>query len=172
MFKVELFSTFKKSMVMRRLIQAIVVIAVTSFGSATYAYTKTEARSFPYITEAAQFPQTKAKLVRHSFKIEVPKGSSALLQLTINIPDGLVVRNDFNISDQFEKKVDANIIANDKNITIAFSQPIAPGTELNVDFNRVSIVGSSNGWLYPVSVKLVGLNADIPVGNVRLRVFD
>lgn len=69
------------------------------------------------------------------------------------------------------KKIAANITVNDRTITIAFPQQVVPGTELNIDLNRVLISGTSNAWLYPVSVRLVGLNADIPVGVFRLRIY-
>ena len=68
-------------------------------------------------------------------------------------------------------KIAANITVNGRIITISFPQQVASGTKLNIDLNRVLISGTSNAWLYPVSVRLVGLNADIPVGVFRLRIY-
>jgi hypothetical protein len=118
-----------------------------------------------------QFPQNKAKIVRNSFKLEIPQDSRALSQMTIAIPKGVAVSNDIELSNQSGQKVAANITVNGRIITIVFPQQIAPGTELNIDLDRVIISGTSNAWLYPVSVKLVGMNADIPIGVFRLRIY-
>lgn len=157
---------------MKRLIHsAVLTLALTSFSSAAYGSTLIKTRSFPYVIEAVQFPQNKATLVRHSFKVQIPQGSSAVSQLTIGVPKGLTVKNDINVSDQSGRKIVANIADNGRTITIAFPRPIPPGTKLNIALNRVSILEASNAWLYPVSVKLVGLNEDMPVGVFRIDVF-
>lgn len=157
---------------MKRLINAAVLtLAIAFFHSSAYGYTNTKNESFPYIAGAAQFPPTKTRMVRDSFKLQVPKNSKPLSELTITIPYGLNVSNDISLSDQYDKKVDANITVDNKTITIAFPQYVAPGTELNIDLNHVFISGTSNGWIYPVSVRLAGLNANIPIGVFRLRLF-
>lgn len=157
---------------MKRLIYAVALaLTIASFSSAAFGYTQVKSRNFPYIVGAGQFPQTKTRLVRHSFRLKIPEGSKALSQMTITVPKGLTVRNDIDISDQSHQKIDANITVKDRTITIAFPQQVTPGSELHIDFNRVLISGTSNGWLYPVSVRLVGLDVDIPIGIFRLRPF-
>lgn len=157
---------------MKRLIHSIVLaLAIASCTSTAYGSTMIKTKSFPYVVGAVQFPQNKTTLVRHSFRMQIPKGSSAVSQLTIDVPKGLAVKNDINVSDQSGKKIVANIADNGRTITIAFPQPISPGTNLNIDLNRVSILEASNAWLYPVFVRLVGLNGEIPVGVFRIGVF-
>ncbi|MEJ6485634.1 DUF2808 domain-containing protein [Nostoc punctiforme UO1] len=157
---------------MKKLIHAVAfTFIIASLSSAAYGTTTTRTSKFPYIVGAVQFPQNKAKVVRDSFQLKIPQDSRALSQMTIAVPQGLTVRNDINLSDQSGQKIAANITVNGRAITIAFLQQVAPGTELKIDLNRVLISGTSNAWLYPVSVRLVGLNADIPVGVFRLRIY-
>ncbi len=158
---------------MRRLIHAaLLTLAITFFHSSAYGYTNTKNEGFPYIEGAAQFPQTKARMVKDYLKLQVPENSKPLSQLTIAIPYGLTIKNDITLSDQSGKIIDANVTVNDKSIIFSFPQYVSPGTELNINLNRVLISGTSNGWIYPVSVRLTGLNADIPVGVFRLRLFN
>ena len=152
---------------MKKLIHAVALSLTIALFSST-AYGKS---TIPYVAGAVQFPQTKAKVVRDSFRLQIPKDSVALSQLTITVPNGLTIKNNFDVLDQSGQKIDTNITVNSKTITIAFPQQVAPGTEINIDLNRVLISGTSNAWLYPVSVRLVGLNADIPVGVFRLRLY-
>ena len=157
---------------MKRLIPAVALtLTIASLNSAAFGYTQIKSRNFPYIVGAEQFPETKTRLVRHSLRLKIPEGSKALSQMTITVPKGLTVRNDIDISDQSNQKIDANITVKDRAITIAFPQQLTPGTELKIDLNRVLISGTSNGWLYPVSVRLVGLDVDIPIGIFRVRPF-
>ncbi|RCJ29966.1 hypothetical protein A6769_34510 [Nostoc punctiforme NIES-2108] len=157
---------------MKKLIHAVgLTLIIASFSSAAYSTTTMKNSRFPNIVGAVQFPQNKAKLVRHSFRLKIPQDSRVLSQMTITVPQGLTVKNDIDLSDQSGKKIAANITVNGRTITIAFPQQVAPGTELKINLNRVLISGTSNAWLYPVSVRLVGLNADIPVGVFRLRIY-
>ncbi|MEH2238525.1 DUF2808 domain-containing protein [Nostoc sp.] len=155
---------------MKRLIQAAALtLTIASFNSTVYGYSQIKSKNFPYIVGADQFPKTRARVVRDSLRLKIPSDSRALSQLTITVPNGLTVRNEIAISDQSNQKTNAKITVKDKTITIAFPEQIAPGTELKIDLNRVLISGISNSWLFPVSVRLVGLNADIPIGVFRLQ---
>ncbi|MEH2002456.1 MAG: DUF2808 domain-containing protein [Nostoc sp.] len=157
---------------MKKLIHAVALtLIIASLSSAAYGTNTTKNSRFPNIVGAVQFPQNKAKVVRDSLQLKIPQDSRALSQMTIAVPQGLTVKNDINLSDQSGQKIAANITVNGRTITIAFPQQVARGTELNIDLNRVLISGTSNAWLYPVSVRLVGLNADIPVGVFRLRIY-
>lgn len=160
---------------MKRLIINILLIAipfaVAMHNTPSYASTKLQTKDFPYIVGAAQFPENKSKEVRHSLELQIPFDSSAVSRLTIGIPESLRVKNNIDVSEQPNRKINANIAINDKTIAINFPQPVPPGTKLNIDLNRVLISGGSNAYLYPVSAKLVGLNTDIPLGTFRLRIF-
>lgn len=146
---------------------AAFTLAAISFNSAAYANTPTPTGWVPHIVGSVQFPQTRWRIVRQSFRLEIPQESSALSQVNIDVPDGLTVRNNISVRDQFGSKVHTNISVIGSKVIVGFPEPVAPGTRLNIAMKKVKISGVSNGWLYPVSVKLVGLNTDIPIGLAR-----
>ena len=58
-----------------------------------------------------------------------------------------------------------------KKITVSFLKPIAPGNRLKVVMKDMKISGRSNAWLYPVLVKIVSINASIPLGLAQFRIY-
>ncbi|MCC5597741.1 DUF2808 domain-containing protein [Nostoc favosum] len=146
-------------------------LTLTASFSAVYASQIPANKSFPHILSTVQFPQIKWGTVRHTFKLEIPQNSSAITQINIDVPPGLSVKNNFSISDQSGRKIQANTTVNDRKITIAFAQLVAPANILNIDMNRVNRTGTSNAWLYRVSAKFVGSDAEIPVGVAQFRIY-
>ena len=157
---------------MKKLIYAAALtLATISFNPVAYRNPMTAAVRFPYIVSSVQFPQTKVRFFRHSFRLQIPEGNSALSQLNIEVPDGLTVRNNISVSDQSGRKINTNISVNGNKIIIAFPQPVAPVTRLNIEMNNVKRTGVSNAWLYPVSVRFASSNADIPIGVAEFPVY-
>ncbi|MCC5641780.1 hypothetical protein LC607_02155 [Nostoc sp. CHAB 5824] len=148
-----------------------VSLTLTASFSAVHASQTPANKSFPHILSTVQFPQIKWGTVRHSFKLEIPQNSSAITQINIDVPPGLSVKNNFSISDQSGRKIQANTTVNGSKITIAFAQVVAPANILNIDMNRVIRRGTSNAWLYRVSAKFVGSDAEIPVGVAQFRIY-
>ncbi|HAA30845.1 MAG TPA: hypothetical protein DCE56_28060 [Cyanobacteria bacterium UBA8553] len=96
---------------MRTLIYAAAfTLAFVAFNSATYGTPIKETAKFPHIVGSVQFPQTKTKIVRHTFRLQIPQESSALSQLIINVPRGLTVTNNIRVSDQSGRKINSKII--------------------------------------------------------------
>jgi hypothetical protein len=154
--------------------KALISLTALSLVAATYipvvyASSATDAIGFPHIGNTTQFPRGKWVTFRHTFQLQIPQNSSALSQLNINIPAGLTVENDINISDKSGKKIPANTSVNNNKITIVFPQAISPGNTLSIDLNKVNRIGTSNAWLYRVSAKLVGFDAEIPIGIAQFR---
>ncbi len=150
-------------------------IADAASGPTVYRNARTEAEDIPYISGAVAFPQRSrpsiASFTRHSFRLQIPSGSNALSRLTINVPDGLKVDNQITLSDKAARAINAHISVNGSKVTIEFPQSIASGTRLNIDMNNVRILGVSNAWVYPVTAKFVGLDADIPLGVARFGIY-
>lgn len=146
-------------------------LALISFNSASYGSTTMATGKVPHIVGSVQFPQTRWRIVRHTFRLEIPQASKALSQLSIKVPPGLTVSNETSVSAQSGKKIATNISVNGRNIIVAFPEPVAPGTNLKIVMKNVKIVGISNAWLYPVSAKLVGIDANIPIGIVQFRIY-
>ena len=157
---------------MRTLIYAAsVTLAIATFNATAYGSRPTTAGNFPHIVSTVQFPETKARNVRHTIRLEIPAGSSAISQLQFSVPPGLTVKNDITVRDRSGKKLDANTSVSDNIVTINFPQTVQPGTRLNINMNRVVISGISSGWLYLIDAKFVGNNAGIPIGVARVRTY-
>ncbi|MCL6750303.1 DUF2808 domain-containing protein [Nostoc sp. CCCryo 231-06] len=148
-----------------------VSLTLTASLSAAYASKIPDTKSFPHILSTVQFPQTKWGIMRHSFKLQIPQNSNPITQINIEVPPGLSVKNDFSISDQSGRKIQANTTINGSKIAIAFAQVVAPANILNIDMKRVKRRGTSNAWLYRVSAKFVGSDAEIPVGVAQFRIY-
>lgn len=158
-------------MVKKLIYATALTLAIASSVPAVYGNAPRITRKVPHIVSSVQFPQTKWRVVRHSFRLEIPQESRALSQINIEVPAGLTVKNDISVSDQSNRKINPNISINDRKVILAFPKPIVPGTTLKISMRNVKILGRSNSWLYPISVRLLGLNADIPIGMVRIRTY-
>lgn len=155
---------------MRKLIYtAAICLVLAVFIPADNASAGTESNL--HIDGATQFPQNRLRIVRHTIRFHIPQGSSPLSHLNIHVPEGLTVGNNVIVTDNSGRKVDANISINGNKILLKFSQPVAPESKIKLDLNQVRIRGVSNSWLYRVSAKLVGLEADVPIGIARIRAY-
>lgn len=153
------------------LFTAVLTLIVTSFNVAAYGKPLTAIERVPRIVSSVQFPQSKWRIMRHSFQVNVPQGSNAVSQMLISVPQGLTASNNINVFDKSGKMLSNSISKDSKKITISFSEPVASGNRLKVVMKDVKILGRSNAWLYPVSARLVGMNANIPLGLARFRVY-
>lgn len=138
---------------------------------AVYGNHITGAVKVPRIVSSVQFPQSKWKIVRHTFQLQIPEESKPLSQLTISVPTGLTVKNKISVSDQSGHQVDTNVLVNGNQLILAFPKPIAPGDELKIAMRDVKISGVTDAWLYKVYAKLVGINAELPIGFARFPVY-
>jgi len=136
---------------------------------AVYADSVTDVIGLPHIGSTTQFPQGKWGPFRHTFQLQIPQNSSALSQLNIDVPAGLTVEKNINISDGSGRKIPANTSVNDNKITIVFPQAISPGNTITIDLNKVNRIGTSNAWLYRISAKLVGIDTEMPIGIAQFR---
>lgn len=131
----------------------------------------TDLSRVPRIVGSVQFPQTRWRVVRHTIRLQIPQNSNALSQLNIKVPSGLTVSNKITISDQSGQKIDNTIAIYGNSIVMSFPKSVAPKTELKIAMKNIKIVGISNAWLYPVSAKFVGINADLPIGIAQFRIY-
>lgn len=150
---------------------AVLTLIITSFNLTAYGNPLTAKDRVPRVISSVQFPQSKWRIVRHSFQVNIPLGSNAISQLFISVPEGLSVSDNIKVFDKTGKIINNSISKDDRKITISFPNPIAPGNRLEVVMKDVKISGLSNAWLYPVSAKLDGINANIPLGLAQFRVY-
>ncbi|URD53458.1 DUF2808 domain-containing protein [Chroococcidiopsis sp. CCNUC1] len=136
-----------------------------------YAIPATDAMKVPHIVSSVQFPQSKASIVRHTFRLQIPPNSKSLSQLTIDVPAGLKVKNKIDVSDRSGRQIDTNTSVDGSKVTLVFPTPVSPGNELKIAMRDVKISGITNAWLYKVYARLVGIDADLPIGFARYRVY-
>lgn len=106
----------------------------------------------------------------HHFEIHVQ--GSALLALSIDIPEGIKISNGIEVTNQSGNRIDAQVSINNKKATVVFSQPVPAETILSINMNGVQ-TPNYNGftWLYPVYGKISGMNQEIPLGTVRIQTY-
>lgn len=150
---------------------AALTLMSTPFNSAAYGSIPTARGRVPRIHKPLQFPQNRWRLVRHSFRLVIPHESKALYQLSISVPKNLRVGDNINVSDQADQKINADISIDGSRIILTFPKPVVPGTSLKIAMKNVKILGRSNAWLYRISVRLVGIDADLPIGIARFRTY-
>ena len=155
----------------RILFTAVLTLMVSSINLAVYGKPLTAIDRVPRVISSVQFPQSKWRIVRHSFQINLPQGGNAISQLFISVPEGLSISDNIKVFDKTGEIITNSIFKDGRKITISFPNPIAPGNRLKVIMKDVKISRRSNAWLYPVSAKLVGINANIPLGLAQFRVY-
>lgn len=150
---------------------AILTLAVST--STAIAQTTTAASNFARITSFSEFPQRIRywSTPRHTFKIAISERSNAVSKIIIEAPDNIKLDDNIDISNQSGEKINAEIAIDEKIATLTFSEPVAPGTKLTIEMNKVRKRGATRGeMLYKVFANFVGSNQAVPVGIARLRV--
>ncbi len=92
----------------------------------------------------------------------------ALSVLTIDAPDQLRLSQQITVKDQAGKLLDTTVTMNGQKAEIAFAQPVTPDTTIQINLSNVRTSTNSPIWLFELESKLVGLNANIPLGVIRV----
>ncbi|WP_414530846.1 DUF2808 domain-containing protein [Nodularia chucula] len=58
-----------------------------------------------------------------------------------------------------------------KKATVAFSEPVVPGTTISIRMKGVKTPGYEGTWHYPVSVKKIDMKEEIPLGLARVQTY-
>jgi len=126
-----------------------------------------------YIIHSTAYPKN-ARVQNATFHVGIAVSGYSLSQLAIDIPKQVKIRREIEVTDQTGKKVDTAVSFNGTSATIAFTQPVPPGTTLELDIKGVSTSGTGRlgrVWLFPTSSRYIGLNADIPLGSARIQTY-
>ncbi len=106
----------------------------------------------------------------HHFKLSVE--GNALSQLSIDLPEGIRVSQGIEVTDQAGKKVDETVSINDRKVTVAFAQPVSPGTLLSVEMKGIRTSDYlGRAWLYPIYGEDVGMRVEIPLGTASIQTY-
>jgi len=158
---------------MKRLIYAATLtLALTSLTPAARA--DESPREYPkatHLVHSGAHPNSvRTPNATHHFKLYVE--GKALSQLSIDLPEGISISRGIEVTDQSGKKVDETVSINDRKATIAFAQPVSPGTLISIEMKGISTSDYlGRTWLYPVYGKDVGMTVEIPLGTVRIQTY-
>ncbi|MBP5973018.1 DUF2808 domain-containing protein [Brasilonema sp. CT11] len=139
-----------------------------------YVSAKQNDDSITHIDGNVQFPPTRWRLVRHTFRVHIPKNSKPVSQLSISVPPTVSWSNnlkDINVADDNNQKINTQISVSGKTILLTFPEPVAPNTKLEIDIKNVKQPTLGNGPVYSFSEKVVGSDVEIPIGVAWFRMY-
>ena len=105
----------------------------------------------------------------HHFEVHVQ--GKALSVLTINLPEDIKMRGGIEVTNQSGQKIESQVSVNNQKVTVVFSQPVSPNTTISIDMRGIHTPGYSRNWMYAISGKMVGINAEVPLGTVLIQTY-
>lgn len=158
---------------MKKLMFLGTILAAT-FGSvsATPATPSLPNLSAPHIDATEAIPNNKGAS-RPTYFFQVHVQGHTLSSVTIDLPEGIKIGGTINVIDQLNRSIGATITPQGNKATVSFAQPVAIGTTLNFYMRDMSIASSQKDLIHliPVSAKFANLDADIPLGLVRIQTY-
>ncbi|MEH1778419.1 MAG: hypothetical protein V7L26_04590 [Nostoc sp.] len=151
---------------------AVCSVATAYLVCAGYASAKNDNNQVANIDNSGQFPPT-SQLVKQTFKLHIPKNGNALSELIIDVPSLLAVSNDIDISDDQGQNIRINISIKGRRIIIDFPKPVTSSTtKLQINLNKVKQPRIASTSTYHLSIKVVGSDVEIPLGEASFPTFE
>ncbi len=144
----------------------VVALATTAFISLSHVNAKET-----NIDNNLQYPANSWRLVKHTFRLNIPQNNNTLAQLIIETPSTVAVSNNIDVFDANGQKINTNISVNGKDIIIDFPEKVISSTKLLVNFNQVQQPVTGPASVYHFSAKVVGSEIEIPVGTAQFPTF-
>ncbi|MBD2772075.1 DUF2808 domain-containing protein [Iningainema tapete] len=104
-------------------------------------------------------------------KFDVHTQGKAISELIIDLPEDANINQGIEVKNKLGQKISATVSINGRKATVAFSEPVAPGTTISILMKGVNTPGYEQTWHYPVSVKKVGMNGELPLGLARVQTY-
>ncbi|XWK91705.1 MAG: DUF2808 domain-containing protein (plasmid) [Phormidium sp.] len=146
---------------------AFTLIIAASISSARAAGSLRNANA-PHIVHSGSHTSNPRFLdATHHFEIHVQ--GPALSELSIDLPEDLSIRRGIEVENKSGQRIPATVSIRDRKATIVFSQPVPPETTLSIKMQGVNARFYRSIRQYMVYSKMVGLNAEIPLGTVRIQ---
>ena len=151
-------------------LMTVFTLPFVSFSFATNASEISSNLIASNINSGAHPTSARVQNAVHHFEIFVPK--SGLSSLSIELPKGISVRDEIEVKNQNDEKINAEVSINDRKATIAFSQPVPAETTLLIELNGVKTPGYSNAWNYRIYGTMVGIDREVPLGTRTVQTYD
>ncbi|MCL1473670.1 DUF2808 domain-containing protein [Argonema antarcticum] len=101
--------------------------------------------------------------------LEIDVQGSALSELSIDLPEEVSIHRGIKVTNQSGQKIPATVSIGDKKATLVFSQPVPPQTTLSIEIQGVYTPRYRHFWQYMVYGKMVGIDAQIPLGIAQMQ---
>ena len=123
-----------------------------------------------HLGSSAAIPNN-ARFQGATHKLDVYVKVQALSSLSIDLPEDISIRRGIEVKNQSGQKIEADVSINNRKATVVFSQPVPPETKLSINMRDVTTPGYDHIWLYRVYGKMVGANAEIPLGTAWIPTY-
>jgi hypothetical protein len=155
---------------MKKLIYTVTFTLVLA-SSVTTAWAKNpNDAKFSHLGNSAAVPNV-ARIPDATHKFDVHVQGKALSELVIDLPEGISINKGIEVQNKLGQKIPTTVSINNKKATVAFSEPIVPGTTISIRMKVVNTPDYKGTWHYPVSVKKVGMKEAIPLGLARIQTY-
>ncbi|MGB3238931.1 MAG: DUF2808 domain-containing protein [Geitlerinemataceae cyanobacterium] len=96
----------------------------------------------------------------------------SLSQISIELPPNVTLNKGIEITNESGQPIEANISTIDRQIQIVFAAPVPPETQFEIVMKGMKSRSlSGRTWLYPISIRSEGLNAEIPLETARIATY-
>ncbi|PSF33650.1 hypothetical protein C7H19_19900 [Aphanothece hegewaldii CCALA 016] len=153
----------------KTLIAAVLTIFTTISISAVYADSIGRSKVIPSVINANQFPSRKARFARHTIRIHIPPESRGISELSIEIPAGVIIKNDITVHNKSGQKFEVNSSINETRVTLDFPEGFVPQEILEIELNKVILPRFYPIWRYRVYAKLEDSNIELSIGVAEVR---
>ncbi|RAM49963.1 MAG: hypothetical protein C6Y22_19395 [Hapalosiphonaceae cyanobacterium JJU2] len=143
---------------------ATFALAIASVISVGYATANADDDKVPNVDNGLQLPPIQWQLVKHTFRLHIPRNNKALSQLIINAPSTVAVSNDIEVLDENGQNININISVNGRKIIINFPETVLANTKLNINLNKVKQPIKGPASVYSFSAKVIDSDKEIPIG--------
>ena len=147
---------------------------VVLFTPAVTAIAPISASQASAVVHSASYPN-RVKVTSATYHIGLQVKSFPVSELRVKIPSNAPAQiqiEQIAVMDAIGKAVNATSSFDGKEITIAFSQPVALGTTLEIDLNGVKtsdLLGRT--WQFSIYGRRVGSNQEISLGTARIQTY-
>lgn len=126
------------------------------------------------VIHSAAYPN-RVKVTRATYHIGIQIGSIPLSEIRIEVPENAPAQIRFgqaSVTDATGKTLNTNASLSEKQVTIAFTPPVAAGETIEIELNNVrtsDLIGRT--WLFPIYGKTAGSAQEIPLGTARIQTY-
>jgi Protein of unknown function (DUF2808) len=146
---------------------SIIAIILLSMPTVVKAHGMIQNTQLPHLIYGNANPRN-ARIQDAVYEIRLHVGKQSLSRLSIQVPEGMAVTRGIDALNSSNQKLDVSVRSSDAKQIVSFAQPVSSEENLTVKMKVIRTGRYENIWLFPVSVNLMGMDAELPLGTVRI----